>query len=191
MHFWVLERQCGMNFDFDNALDSFRGTISTFDFSNFVSKDTVYRKAHHVLANVLFGKIVQDMKVDFDMTTRQKLVFECLKAAHAQDFLLAIYPSMEYRAILRYRLMISLFSKDEVCPVCHKACFLDTFGEHAAHCRELPDFKYRHNLIRDVLFGIFKLVGISVKKEAPVNFSTDPQKGDRHFVQRISWCMDW
>jgi hypothetical protein len=42
------------------------------------------------LASVLFGKIVQDTKVDFDMTTRQKAVFGCLEAAHAQDFLLAI-----------------------------------------------------------------------------------------------------
>jgi hypothetical protein len=61
--------------------------------------------------------------------------------------------------------MIPLFSKDEVCPVCRKAC-LDTFGEHAIYCRELPDFKYRHDLVRDVLFDIFRRAGISVKKEA-------------------------
>jgi hypothetical protein len=72
--------------------------------------------------------------------------------------------------------MIPLFPKDEVCPVCRKAC-LDTFGEHAAHCRELPGFKYRHDLVRDVLFDIFRRAGISVKKEAPVNFLTDPQEG--------------
>ncbi|MCI56077.1 auxilin-like protein, partial [Trifolium medium] len=69
----------------------------------------------------------------------------------------------EYRTILRYRLMIPLFPKDEVCLVCRKAC-LDTFEEHAAHCRELPGFKDRHDLVRDVFFDICWRAGISVKK---------------------------
>ncbi|KAK2382839.1 hypothetical protein QL285_070352 [Trifolium repens] len=72
--------------------------------------------------------------------------------------------------------MIPLYPVDEVCPVCRKA-FLDTFGEHAAHCRELPGFNYRHDLVSDVLFYIFRRARISVKKEAPVNFLTDPQEG--------------
>ncbi|KAK2447748.1 hypothetical protein QL285_007077 [Trifolium repens] len=83
---------------------------------------------------------------------------------------------VEYRTILKYRLMIPLFPADEVCPVCRKAC-LDRFGEHAVHCRELPGFKYRHDFVRDVLFDVFKRAGISVKKEAPVNFLTDPLEG--------------
>ncbi|GJS07040.1 hypothetical protein Tco_0363836 [Tanacetum coccineum] len=33
---------------------------------------------------------VKDMEVHFDMTVRQKAVFECLRAPHAQDFLLAV-----------------------------------------------------------------------------------------------------
>ncbi|MCI85412.1 auxilin-like protein, partial [Trifolium medium] len=37
---------------------------------------------------------------------------------------------VEYRTILKYHLMIPLFPKDGVYPVCRKAC-LDTFGEHA------------------------------------------------------------
>ncbi|KAK2378329.1 hypothetical protein QL285_078892 [Trifolium repens] len=122
------------------------------------------------------------MEVDFEMTNMQKAVFGCLKAAHAQDFLLAIpidglgqhMSPLEYRTILRYRLMILLFPKDEVCPICRKAC-LDTFGEHAVHCRELPGFKYRHDLVRDVFFDIFRRAGIYVKKEAPMNVLTDPQ----------------
>ncbi|KAK2385189.1 hypothetical protein QL285_072455 [Trifolium repens] len=72
--------------------------------------------------------------------------------------------------------MIPLFPVDEVCPVCRKAC-LDKFGEHAVHCRELPGFKYRHDLVRDVLFDVFKRAGVSVKKETPVNFLTDPLEG--------------
>jgi hypothetical protein len=89
-HILRVSRISGMDYDFGIALDGLRETIPDFDFSNFASKDTVPTKAQHVLASVLFGKIVQDIETDFDMTTRQKAVFGCLKAAHAQDFLLAI-----------------------------------------------------------------------------------------------------
>ncbi|KAM0014804.1 putative exostosin [Helianthus debilis subsp. tardiflorus] len=150
----------------------------------FTNKDTPPPKAQHALASALFSKIVHEIEVQFDLTVRQKAVFECLRAPHAQDFLLAIpidglgqhMSSVEFRTILKYRLMIPLFPVDEVCPVCHKAC-LDSFGEHAVHCRELPGFKYRHDLVRDVLFDIFGCVGISAKKETPVNFLTDPLEG--------------
>ncbi|GKB20372.1 hypothetical protein Tco_0854295 [Tanacetum coccineum] len=72
------------------------------------------------------------------MTMRQKAIFECLRAPPAQDFLLAILieglsqnmSPEEYRTILKYRLMIPLFSVDAICSVCRKAC-LDSFGEHA------------------------------------------------------------
>ncbi|KAK2441803.1 hypothetical protein QL285_013051 [Trifolium repens] len=137
------------------------------------------------------------MEVDFNMTTREKAVFGCLKVEHAQDFLLAIpidglghMSPIEYRTILRYRLMIPLFSKDEVCHVCRKA-YLDTFGEHAVHCRELTCFKYRHDLVRDVLFDIIRCAGISVKKEAPVNFLTDPQEGRSTLRQADVMVYGW
>ncbi|MFS7912485.1 putative exostosin [Helianthus anomalus] len=84
--------------------------------------------------------------------------------------------AVEYCAILKYRLMIPMFPDDEQCPICRKAC-LDQFGEHALHCKELPGFKYRHDWVRDVLGDILKRAGISVKKEAPVNFLTDPREG--------------
>ena len=120
----------------------------------------------------------------FDLSPRQKAVFECLRAPHAQNFL-TVTPieglgqhmsALEYRTILKYRLMIPLFPADEPCPVCRKAC-LDSFGEHAVHCKELPGFKYRHDLVRDVLYDVLKRAGISSKKEAPVNFLTDPLEG--------------
>ncbi|XP_022042194.1 uncharacterized protein LOC110944857 [Helianthus annuus] len=171
---WVLQDHilrgsgiCGMDSDYVCALACLRDTIPSFDFSGFANKDTAPLKPN--------------MHWRFDLTVRQKAVFECLRAPHAQDFLLAIpidglgqhMSPMEYRTILKYRLMIHLFLVDEVCPVCHKAC-LNSFGEHAVHCRELPGFKYRHDLVRDVLFDIFRCAGISAKNEAPVNFLTDP-----------------
>nr|GEX89419.1 putative reverse transcriptase domain-containing protein [Tanacetum cinerariifolium] len=118
------------------------------------------------------------------MTVRQKTVFECLRAPHTQDFLLAIpidelgqhMSPVEYRTILKYRLMISLFPVDAICPVCRKAC-LDSFGEHAVHCKELSGFKYRHDMVRDIIFDISRRARISAKKEAPVHFLIDPSDG--------------
>ncbi|GKD06564.1 hypothetical protein Tco_1181538 [Tanacetum coccineum] len=70
------------------------------------------------------------MEVHFDMTVRQKAVFECLCAPHAQDFLLAI-------------------------PI-------DGLSQH------MSSVEYR---------TILKRAGISAKKEALVNFLTDPSDG--------------
>ncbi|GJU55159.1 hypothetical protein Tco_1228873 [Tanacetum coccineum] len=44
-------------------------------------------------------------------------------------------------------------------------------------CKELLGFKYRHDMVRDALFDICRRVVISTKKEAPVNFLTDPLDG--------------
>ncbi|KAL7616032.1 hypothetical protein Lser_V15G02805 [Lactuca serriola] len=138
------------------------------------------------------------MEVHFDMTARQKAVFQCLRAPHAQDFLLAIpidglgqhMSPVEYRTILKYRLMIPIFPTDEICPVCSKAC-LDSFGGHAVHCKELPGFKYRHDMVRDVLFDIFKRVGVSAKKEAPVNFLTGPIEGRSTLIPADILIFGW
>ncbi|GJT86986.1 hypothetical protein Tco_1068703 [Tanacetum coccineum] len=172
---------CGMDDDYVSALACLRDTIPSFDFSGFTNKDTVPSIAQQTLVNVLFSDMVKDMEVHFDMTIRQKAVFECLRAPHAKDFLLAIpidglgqhMSPVEYRIILKYHLMISLFPVDAIC---RKAC-LDSFGEHAIHCKELPGFKYRHDMVRDVLFDICRCAGISAKKEARVNFLTDPSDG--------------
>ncbi|GJV37427.1 hypothetical protein Tco_1409904 [Tanacetum coccineum] len=83
---------------------------------------------------------------------------------------------MEYRIILKYRLVIPLFLADAICLVCRKAC-LDSFGEHAVHCKEIIGLKYRHDIVRDVLFDICRCARISAKKEAHVNFLTDPSDG--------------
>ncbi|GJX36638.1 hypothetical protein Tco_0248195 [Tanacetum coccineum] len=141
----------GLDDDYISALACLRDTILSFDFSGFTNKDTAPLK--HTLANVLFREM---------------------------DFLLAILidglgqhmSPVEYRTIFKYRLMIPLFLVDAICPVCRKAC-LDSFGEYAVHCKELSGFKYKHDMVRDVLFYICRHVGIFAKKEAPMNFLTD------------------
>ncbi|GJV93107.1 hypothetical protein Tco_1540920 [Tanacetum coccineum] len=139
---WVLQDHilrdsgiCGMDVDYASALACLRDTIQA----------------------LILTEMVKDMEVRFDMTVRQKVVFECLRAPYAQDFLLAI-------------------PIDGLGQHMSPAC-LDSFGEHAVHCKELPGFKYRHDMVRDVLFDICRRAGISVKKEAPVNFLTGPSDG--------------
>nr|GEX02655.1 putative reverse transcriptase domain, PPM-type phosphatase domain, protein phosphatase 2C family [Tanacetum cinerariifolium] len=114
-------------------------------------------RSQQTLASALYSEMVKDMEAHFDMIVREKVVFECLRAPHAQDFLPTIsidglgqqMSPVEYRTILKYRFMILLFSVDAICLVCRKAC-LDSFGEHAVHCKELLGFKYRHDMVRDV-----------------------------------------
>ncbi|KAK2430034.1 hypothetical protein QL285_028413 [Trifolium repens] len=74
---WVLQdhilrdsRVCAIDSDVSSALNGLQETIPSFDLSNFTRKDIVPLKAQHVLARILFGKIVQDMEVKFNITTR-------------------------------------------------------------------------------------------------------------------------
>ncbi|KAL8250908.1 hypothetical protein R6Q59_034601 [Mikania micrantha] len=166
-----------------------RWTVCTTRFPILILAGSLIRtppllKPKNVLASALYSKTVQSLGEKFGLSTRQKAVLECLQTPNAQDFLTVIpieglgqhMSAVEYRAILKYPLMIPLFPVDEPCPICRKVC-LDKFGEHAVHCKELPGFKYIHDLVRDVLCDVLKWAGISAKKEAPVNFLSDPCEG--------------
>ncbi|GKB56811.1 hypothetical protein Tco_0912997 [Tanacetum coccineum] len=96
--------------------------IPSFDFSGFTNKDIVPSKAQQTPVSVLFSEMVKDLEAHFDGLSQHM-------------------SSVEYHTILKNRLMISLFLVDAICPVCRKA-YLDSFGEHAVHCKELPGFKY-------------------------------------------------
>ncbi|GJY40698.1 hypothetical protein Tco_0427968 [Tanacetum coccineum] len=145
--YWVLQDHilrdsgiCGKDGDYVSALACLHDTIPSFNFSCFTNKDTAPSKAQQTLVNVLFSEMVKDMKVHFDMTMRQKAV-ECMRASHTQDFLLAIHidslgqhmSQMEYRIILKYRLLIPLFLVDAICLVCRKTC-LDSFEKYTVNC---------------------------------------------------------
>lgn len=85
------------------------------------------------------------MEVHLGMMISHKTVFESLRAPHAQEFSMAIpidglvqhISPMKYRVILKYRLMIPLFSVDVTCTIC-----LNFVGEHVVHRRDLSGFKY-------------------------------------------------
>lgn len=42
------------------------------------------------------------------------------------------------------------------------------------HYRELLNLKYQHDFVSNVLFDIFRQIEISIKKDTPLNFLTDP-----------------
>ncbi|GKC36716.1 hypothetical protein Tco_1049100 [Tanacetum coccineum] len=126
---WVLQDHdlhdsgiCGMDDDYVYTLACLRDTIPSFDFSGFTNKDIVPSKAQQTLVSVLFSEMVKDLEAYFDGLSQHM-------------------SSVEYHTILKNRLMILLFLVDAICPVCRKA-YLDSFGEHAVHCKELPGFKY-------------------------------------------------
>ena len=52
-------------------------------------------------------------------------------------------------------------------------------GDHAVHCFSEVGVKFRHNLVRDMLLDIYCRVGISVRKKAPVGFSSEAGKVHR------------
>ncbi|GKC85431.1 hypothetical protein Tco_1141148 [Tanacetum coccineum] len=138
-----------MDDDYVYALNCLRDTISSFDFRCFTNKDITHSKGQQTLVNALFSEIVKDMEFHFDMSVRQKAVFECLRAPHAQEFLLAI--------------------------------LIDGLGQHMLPVEyptiQLPGFKYRHDMVRDVPFEVCRRTRISTKKEAHVNFLTRPLDG--------------
>nr|GEW29921.1 putative reverse transcriptase domain-containing protein [Tanacetum cinerariifolium] len=143
---------CDMEDDYNYALAYLRDTISSFDFSDFTNKDTTPLKLNKHWRMSILVKWSRIWKLGQHMSP------------------------VEYRTILKYRLMIPLFPVDAICPVCRKAC-LDSFGEHAVHCKELSGFKYRHDMVRTSFFYICRRVGIFAKKEAPANFLTDMSDG--------------
>lgn len=120
------------------------------------------------------------MNQKFDIITRYKVVLVVGKQHMFMIFSLLFLlneldPHMslvDYRTIIRHRLMILLFSIDKVCPICRKTC-LKTFEEHTIYCKELLCFKCRHHCQR----CIFLRAKVYAKEQAFVNFLTNTKDG--------------
>jgi hypothetical protein len=129
---------------------------------------------------------------NFNMTTRENKIFGCLKVAHAQDYLLTIFivELGQYMSRIEYRTILSLLGTASW--FCYrKRASTYIFGEHAANCRELSGFKYRHGLIIDVFFDIFRRMEFLWRKETPANFLTDPQGCSGVWIDRWKTCLCW
>jgi hypothetical protein len=79
---------------------------------------------------------------------------------------------LEYRIILRYRLIIPWFLIDEVCSVYRKA-YLDLGNMQFI----VESFQTSNTNMTLWETSFFRCVGVSVKKETLVNFLIDPQEG--------------
>jgi hypothetical protein len=97
---------------------------------------------------------------------------------------------VEYRTILIYHLMIPLFPKDEVFPICRKVCLDNLASMQLINCRGLSSFKYRHDLIRDMFFDICRRARILLRKRHKWTSWLTHKKRDRHFIRQMFWCMD-
>ena len=79
--------------------------------------------------------------------------------------------SSEFRIALCRQLRVPVFNESFRCPVC-KSSMLDTYGDHALVCSTSGDVIARHNAVRDFLYNIAKLAGLSPKLE-PSRLLTD------------------
>ncbi|GJX71626.1 hypothetical protein Tco_0308797 [Tanacetum coccineum] len=181
---WVLQDHilydsgiCGMDDDYVSALACLRDTIPSFDFSGFTNKDTVPSQAQQTLANVLFSEMVKDMEVHFDMTMRQKAVFECLRK-HACVDLTGVSPlvGLSSRGFIAGQAALKAASgkvtKQEKTCIKNQHVFIpftfDTFGFLAPEAVELLSRVQRvmHSKVMtprstDV---VFKRIGFAIQK---------------------------
>ncbi|GJS17093.1 hypothetical protein Tco_0411565, partial [Tanacetum coccineum] len=105
------------------------------------------------LAKCYFGAIENDLISRYALSPRQVAILSCIRAPHAQDFLLTIpidglgqkMNHRQFRSVLCYRLTIPMFSEGSVFPICnvHR---MDKWGDHAVHCSSEVGVKFRHNL---------------------------------------------
>ena len=56
---------------------------------------------------------------------------------------------------------------------------MDIWGDHVVHCLSEIGAKFRHHLVRDMLVDICCKAGISVRKEAPMEFFSEVGKNLR------------
>lgn len=153
-------------------MEVFSGTILDFDLNKFTRKDIVPPKTNTLWQVPFLAKAFQDKEVKFDMTTKYKVVFECLQETHAPD---QHMPPVEYRTILGYRHIIPLFPIDEVCPVYYKA-YLNTFGNIQFIVGSSQTSNIDMNLLGMSLFMYLGAVEVYVKKDPYANLMTGPHE---------------
>ncbi|XP_026417118.1 uncharacterized protein LOC113312589 [Papaver somniferum] len=139
---------------------------------NFDSASPPSMDSMHSLEVIYFESVKKQLPTNFNMSTRDCMLWQSNILKHAQDYLLAIPISglnqtlgpTQFRCILSYRLGIPLFPKDSRCTSCNRE--MDIYGDHALHCASEVGNKFRHDLVRDIFVDICFRAGISARKEA-------------------------
>lgn len=62
---------------------------------------------------------------------------------------------------------------------------------HTIYYKGIVDFKYRHNFVRNVLFDIFRMDRVCVKKETLVKLLTEPYEGQLIFKLADIFVYEW
>lgn len=113
------------------------------------------------------------------MSERDSILWQCNRVKHAQDYLLAVPISglnqclgpRKFRVVLCYRLGIPMFVENSSCPSCSKP--MDIFGDHVLHCSKDIGYKFRHDVVRDVVIDICYKANVPACKEVSLGFHSD------------------
>lgn len=113
---------------FVEAVEGFEKVVSGFKVADLYSDLSVPKKIMKKLADEYFLKISSAIHSDFSFDDRQLAIHHLLQSPHSQDFLKAApieglgqkFSAREFRVVLQYRLMISIFSGQSECPCCRK-----------------------------------------------------------------------
>lgn len=173
---------------FQSALDNYfqvcNLSSSTFNLTDIAPQPM------HKLASRYFDAVKKSIPVTYTMSERDCILWQCNKKDHAQDYLKAIpIPGLnqavgarQFSSVLQYRLGIPLFAKDNTCPCCKRAT--DRFEDHAIHCAREVGQKYRHDMVRDLLYELCYKAGVSAGKEVSIGLMSD-----RRTHRRTLWFI--
>ena len=138
-----------------------------------ISEDTLFPTDRHLqrkLSDFVSLKLHSRLLQQLDPLSRANLLSFTLPAA--TDFLNAppipalglALESSEFRISLCRQLRMPLFNESFRCPICTTS-MLDTYGDHALVCSTSGDVIARHNAVRDFLYTLAKVAGLSPKLE--------------------------
>jgi len=160
-----------MTFSLHQACDLFADQLNLQPDDNFFTDFLVDKPSQHSLSHKLDHNKVLDMALS--SSTADKIRLSALQGDRAGAWLQAL-PSRgpidltlspnEMQAALKHRLGLSLANSGEKCAACNIG-LLDILGHHHLTCPNGGFVVARHNRIRDTLFTLSQMAGLSPEKE--------------------------
>lgn len=127
--------------------------------------------------------VKRNIPTKFTLSALDAMLWQSNCMDHAMDFLQAIpivglnqnLGPRQFRVVVQYRLGVPLFPVDYACPCCDQE--MDIFGDHALHCANEVSVKFRYDMVRDMAVDICNKVGVAARKEVPLGFLSNNNKG--------------